>query len=876
MPRRLGFGARLRGLWWKPDPIDEVADELAHHVELLVQAGMSRGLSREAAIAEARERFGDAAPVQLECQALAEARDRRVSLRELLADLRDDLRWTLRSLRRSPAYAFASGTTLALVVAANALVFTVVYAVLLRPLPYPEPERLLGLNERTTEGIVQEISWPNLDDLQAGANGVASIGAWVENEVTLISDDTPRLTVAVTTPGFFPVLGTAAMLGRTLEPSDVFTVVLSHGAWQTWFGADPGVVGKTVTLNYQPFTVVGVMPPGFRFPDGRIAGWTPLGPVPEWMRNRSVHIFQGIARLEAGVAPEQGRMRLEQALAQAQSAHPGEDNPHRLEVLSLRARLSGDSKPVLMLLLGSVGAVLLLACANLAGLTATRALQRESELSLRAALGASRGRLVRQLVVESLVLGLAGGLAGLAIATAVLPALLGFLPRDLPSPTAVAIDRPVAFVTLAIAVLAGLGIGLVAALRASRSDPARKIQGGTAPTPGRERLLLQRSLVAAQVAISLVILAGAGLLFRSFRAVVEVDPGFRSEGLAIATVALPPSRYGERPAVIAWYAALPERLANLPGVVAASAVSTLPVSLGDGKGDLTIEGRPFALGEAPGLSYRRALPNYFRTVGIPLIQGREFDSRDTGGTMVVIINESLAKRFWPGGDALGKRIKIGVAEREPWLTIVGVVGDVHNEALETAPGFDTYEPHAQRPWSLMNVVVRTSGSPSAIAPLLRGVLRESDPGILVWSVGTMDERVRASLAPRRFTAGVLTAFGGAALLLASIGIYGVAAYMVSRRKREFAIRLALGARGGQVRRQVVQESLRVVVIGILVGLPAGLAVTSLIRGLLFNVKPADPVSHLLAAATLGALAVAATWLPARRATKADPVSSLRE
>ncbi|HKP29581.1 MAG TPA: ABC transporter permease [Gemmatimonadales bacterium] len=876
MPRRrLGFGARLKGFWWKPDAAHEVAEELTHHFELLVRDAMDRGLSREAAMAEARTRFGDPGLVRRECEDLAQARDRKVSMREMLADLRDDLRWTLRSLRRSPAYALASGSTLALVVAANALVFTVVYAVLLRPLPYPEPDRLLGLNEGSTEGFVQEISWPNLEDLRAGAKGVASIGAWLDWDVTLVTEDTPRISIAYTTPDFFPVLGRSAMLGRTLEPSDEKALVLSHGAWQTYFGADPAILGRVITLNSDVLTVVGVMPPSFRFPDARIAAWMPLGPVPDWMRNRAVHIFQGIARLEPGVARDQGEVRLVQALAQAQSGHPGEDGPHGLAVRSLRERLTGDARPVLMLLLGSVAAVLLLACANLAGLTATRALQRESELSLRAALGASRGRLVRQLVVESLVLGIAGGVVGLALAAVALPRLLGMLPSDLPSPTAVVLDRTVAIGTLGVALLAGLGIGLVAAFRASRSDPARKMQGSTASTAGRERLLLQRSLVAAQVAISLVILAGAGLLLRSFRAVVGVDPGFRTDGLAVATVALPSSRY-KTDAMVAWYAGLPERLGAVPGVLSASAVSSLPITLGDGKGDISIEGRTFAMGEAPGLSYRRALPNYFRTVGIPLIQGREFDARDNGDQMVVIINEALARKFWPGGDAIGKRIKIGPPEREPWLTIVGVVGDVHNEALERAVGFDTYEPHAQRPRGTMSVVVRTSGNPRAVAPLVRGVLQQNDAGLPVWGVGTMEERVRGSLAPRRFTAGVLTAFGASALLLASIGIYGVAAYLVGRRKREFAIRLALGASGTQVRRLVVGESLRVVLIGIVIGLPAGLALTSLIRGLLFNVKPGDPLSHLLAAGLLGALAIAATWLPARRATKADPVSSLRE
>jgi putative ABC transport system permease protein len=680
--------------------------------------------------------------------------------------------------------------------------------------------------------------------------------------------------VAFITPEFFPVLGTPAALGRTLDAPDEQSVVLSHAAWQRWFGGDPAILGQTVTLNTQRFVVIGVMPPAFRFPDASTAAWLAFPAPAAWMRNRAVHIFQGIARLEPGVPRERGVRQLELALAQVQAAHPGEDTGHTLLVRGLRERLTGSSRPVLFLLLASVAAVLLLACANLAGLTATRALQRESELSLRAALGASRGRLVRQLVVESVVLGLAGGAAGLLIAALALPRLLSLLPSDLPSPTPVVLDRTVALGTLGIALLAGLAIGLAAAQRASRPDPARKIQGNTAATAGRERLLLQRALVAAQVALSLVILSGAGLLLRSFREVVGVDPGFRTEGLALATLALP-ARY-DRAADIAWYAALPERLTRIPGVTAASAVSTLPISGGDGGGGLTIEGRPFADGEAPVASYRRVLPNYFRTIGIPLLKGREFDGRDTGGEMVVIISDAMARRFWPGGDPIGERIKVGPPENEPWVTIVGVVGDVHNETLELAPALDTYEPHAQRPRGLMSVVVRTTSSPSASAEAIRDVIREQDATIPIWDVGTMDQRLRGSLAPRRFTAGVLAAFGGAALLLAAIGIYGVSAYLVGRRKREFAIRLALGASGTRVRRQVVGESLRVVLAGIVIGLPAGLALTTLIRGLLFNVKPGDPFSHLFAAVLLGALAVAATWLPARRATQADPVAALRE
>jgi predicted permease len=537
MPRRLGFGARLRGLWWKPDPAREVNEEFAHHRELLIQEGVARGLGRDAAEAEARRQFGAEEQLRRECEQLAQARDRRLGIRELLADLRDDLHWTLRSLRRSPAYALAAGSTLALVVAANALVFTVVYAVLLRPLPYVAPDRLVALNERTLSNETWELSLPNLEELRAGSAGTATIGAWTTNEVTLSSEDTPRIQVAFITPEFFPVLGTPAALGRTLDAPDEQSVVLSHAAWQRWFGGDPAILSQAVTLNTQRFVVIGVMPPEFRFPDARTAAWLAFPAPAAWMRNRAVHIFQGIARLEPGVPRERGVQQLELALAQVQSAHPGEDTGHTLLVRGLRERLTGGSRPVLFLLLASVATVLLLACANLAGLTATRALQRESELSLRAALGASRGRLVRQLVVESVVLGLAGGAAGLLIAALALPRLLSLLPSDLPSPTAVVLDRTIALGTLGIALLAGLAIGLVAALR-----PRAPTRRATSMAPARRPLAASDScssvLWSRPGSLSLASSYRAPACSCAVSAKWSAWIGFRT-GLALATLALP-------------------------------------------------------------------------------------------------------------------------------------------------------------------------------------------------------------------------------------------------------------------------------------------------------------------------------------------------
>ena len=796
---------------------------------------------------------------------------------QIAREVSQDVRHTLRLWRRRPLHTAFAMAVLTIAIGANTGVFSVLNALLLRSLPFHQPERLAAMRMFLPGGLGSPKAF---HDWRRTSNYAADAFNYTSTEVNLEGvSQAARIRLTETSWNFFDVIGTQPWLGRGFtagedKPGTDAVAVIGYGLWRQLYGGEHRTIGTTIRVNGTPLTIVGIAPPGFDYPQGT-AVWSSTVFDYQKIPKTTVAFWFAVARLKDGLSWSQARQAFE-AEAYAESPERLSADPrNRPALVPLREELAGPVRQASFVLMAGAGLLLLLACANLAGLTATRALQRESELSLRAALGASRGRLVGQLVVESVVLGGAGGVAGLAIAAVALPQLLHLLPSDLPSPTAVVLDRTVALGTLGIALLAGLGIGLTAAFRASRSDPARKIQGSTAATVGRERLLLQRSLVAAQVAISLVILAGAGLLLRSFREVVGVDPGFRTDGLAIATVALPSSRY-ETPAVIAWYAGLPERLSAIPGVVSASAVSSLPITLGDGRGNLTIEGRPFKLGEAPGMSYRRALPNYFSTVGIPLIQGREFDSRDNGGEMVVIINQALAKRFWPDGDAIGKRIKVGPPEREPWLTIVGVVGDVHNEALEMAVGFDTYEPHAQRPRGTMSVVVRTSGSPEATAPLVRAALRQNDAGIPVWGVGTMAQRVTTSLAPRRFTAGVLTAFGAAALLLASIGIYGVAAYMVGRRRREFAIRLALGAKGSQVRRQVVNESLRVVLLGILIGLPAGLALTSLIRGLLFNVKPGDPVSHLLAAVVLGALAVAATWLPARRATNADPVSSLRE
>jgi putative ABC transport system permease protein len=454
---------------------------------------------------------------------------------------------------------------------------------------------------------------------------------------------------------------------------------------------------------------------------------------------------------------------------------------------------------------------------------------------------------------------------------------LRLLPAEVPRPAAITLDSTVAMITLALAALAGLGIGIIAAWRGAGKDPARQLRSTTAgATQSVERLRLQRVLVATQLALSLILLAGAGLLLRSFREVLQVDPGYRTERTLTAMVSLPSVRYSSQQ-IPEWYLSLPARLTQVPGVLEASAVSSLPLAGGEGRGDLTIEGQSFGPGLSPAATYRRVLPNYFRTMAIPLLRGREFTDRDRGaGEMVVIVGRSLAQRYWPDQDPIGYRIKVGPPEGEPWLTVVGVVGDVRHSDLESEPSLDTYEPHAQRPRATMGIVVHTATDPATLGPTLRGALRAEDPELPVWDIQTLPERVGTSVASRRFTTGVIAGFGAMALLLAAVGVYGVTAYGVGRRQREFAIRLALGARPERVRGQVLRESLRVAAIGVLVGLPAALLLSRLIASLLYDVSPTDPAVFGFTVLLLAFTTIAATWLPARRATAVDPAVTLRE
>jgi putative ABC transport system permease protein len=557
--------------------------------------------------------------------------------------------------------------------------------------------------------------------------------------------------------------------------------------------------------------------------------------------------------------------------------YPGEDPEHGVTMVPLHQQIVGDVRPALLTLLGAVAFVLLIACTNVANLLLTRAVSRHKETGIRVALGADRWRITRQLLVEGTVLALLSGVVGLALAVGGVRVILASLPAYVPRTEEIRVDAAVLGATLAVALGTGLLFGLVPALKASRPDLNHELKEGSAgATVGRMRHRTHYALAVGEVALAGALLVGATLMLDSFRRMRGVDPGFDPENLTTMTVTIPNDRYRTAGEVVDYYLGLPERLEALPGIATVSAVNWLPVSGGESRGSITIEARPFAPGEAPGASFRRILPNYFSAMGVPLLQGREFVERDRGeGEFVVIINEHFARAFWPDDSPIGSRIKVGPAEQEPWLTVVGVVADVHNVGLDISPQFATYEPHAQRPWRTMNLAIRTDGDPQPVTRVVRNELRARDPNILIYNNSTMQMRITESLADRRFLTSLIGLFSAVALALTAVGIYGIMGYTVTQRLREMGIRMALGAGTVHVHRLVLRQSAGLSLGGIGIGFVLALGLTRFMRSLLFGVSTTDPVIFIVSGTVLIAVALLAAYLPARRATRVDPVTVLR-
>jgi len=792
----------------------------------------------------------------------------------------DDVRFAVRLFVKRPAFASVAILTLALGIGATTAIFTVVDAVLLRPLPFPDADRLVQV--RIIAGG-DDYPLPDTDFIAwRDQNRTCDvIAVWQPESATLTGAGAPEQIDAVAvTAGFFDVLGARPLVGRVFNtgedaPGATQTAVLSHEFWTRRFQGKPDVIGRTVSFDGAPHIVVGVMPADFRFPPKRVDAWRVLTMNPP--KRRGPFYTRGVARLKPGVTIEEMRANLHAAADSVKRVYPGPDR-WTLEPIPLQQALVGDVKRVLYVLLGAVGFLLLIATTNVANLLLARAATREREIAVRGALGAGRGRIVRQLVTESVALALVAGVGGLALGSWGTRAMLAIAPEGIPRLDEVRMNVTVYLFALGVATLCGIAFGLAPAVRASRSPLVESLKDGARGASAGHRRT-QRILVVAEIALALVLSVGAGLMIRSFAQLQRVSPGFDPGHLLTFELAAPPSRYPEASNVRAFYDALLQRIEALPGVRAAGLTISLPPNLLEVTDSFMVEGQVLppnaAAPVAPILVTSDA---YFQALGVPLLRGRFFDERDEDkAPPVVIINDALAKKYFPGVDAVGRRFKVGGPERptNPWHTIVGVVGDVKYSGLDAPPEPTYYLAYRQNPWHGQYVVVRTESEPRALLNAIRNVVAALDQDIPVARPRTVDELMTASVAPPRFRTAIVTIFAAVGLLLAAIGIYGVMAYAVAERTRELGIRIALGADAATVWRLVLGEAGALAGAGVACGVIGALGATRLIRSLLFGVTPTDALTFTAISVLLVAVALAASYAPARRATKVDPMIALR-
>jgi putative ABC transport system permease protein len=799
-----------------------------------------------------------------------------------------DLRHATRRLMRSPGFTVLAVLTVGLGAGATTVMFSAVHGVLLKPLSYPDPDRLVMIRGATLAqpGRPGVISYPDYRDWRHESRSFETMAALRTADVTLAGPGGPeRIEGARVTASFFQVLRVAPALGHLFpeerdQSGGERVAVLGHGLWRR-LGADPTLVGRSITLSGQPHTVIGILPAGFRPPREveRAEVFAPLALDGEALEQRGNRSLVAIARLRSGVSLTQARAELVAVAGRLEKAYP-DNTGVRAMVESLHADTVGDLRRPLLVLLGAVAFVLLIACTNMANLLLPRALARRREMAIRAALGARRSRLVRQLLTESIVLGVAGGAAGLALARWGLGALVSLAPASMPRLQDIALDGRVLAFSLALSLATGVAFGLAPALSASRTDVQAALHA-SGRGPARARPTGARLLVVAEIALSLVLMAGAGLLLESFRRLLSVDPGFDPHDVLTLSLSLPGPRYPRPDQRARFYAELLDRVRAQPGVVSAAAITELPLG-GDGSiaTRFSVEGRPaLAPGQKPRAEYHAVTAGYFETMLIPLKKGRTFRAGDRReASPVAVVNETLAAQIFPGQDPLGQRLRIGVGtdESDPrTFEVVGVVGDIRHFGRHFAPP-EIYVPHPQQSWSWMSLVVRASGDPTRLADALRRQVAALDSEQAVYNLRLLPELLSDTLAARNF---IMTLLGGFALLglaLATVGVYGVLAESVERRRGEIGLRLAVGADPGDVLRMVLGEAARLAAAGVTLGLGAAFALTRVMRGLLFGVSATDPATFAAVAGVLAMVALLASYLPARRAARLDPAAVLRE
>jgi putative ABC transport system permease protein len=802
-----------------------------------------------------------------------------------------NLRFAIRSLRKSPALTGAVVLTLALCIGATTAIFSVVYAVLFRPLPFGDPDGILLFRE-VWRGMPSDVSVGNWADTRRQDRLFQYLVPMQGASLNLAGSDQPEnVPAARVGADFFRLLGVRPALGRDFaaeedQPGHDAVVVLSDQLWHRRFGADRSIVGRQVRLEGRPYTVIGVMPKSLDYTLYDEELWVPIAFTPERLAMHDEHYLAVLGRLKPAVTQQQLAAELDLISRDLRQRFPEEDNQRHLAATSLQDELVREYRPRLYVLLGAVGFVLLIACANIANLLLARAAARSHETAIRAAVGAGRAHIMRQALTESLVLAVAGGVLGVFAAYWGVSALIAIGPADVPRLAQARVDGAVLGFAVLVTVVSGSVFGIAPALRMAGSLPYQALkEGGRAMGSAGRRDRLRNTLVVAEIALALVLLTGAGLLIRTGIALDTVDPGFDPRNVLAARVSLPLAAYQEPEQVQRAFLALAERLEHAQGTLAAGLVSAAPLE-GGGSNGLIPEGRPLEIASAINSMLRLVTPDYFRAMRIRLRRGRTFTAEDRAGTpLVMMINEALAREAWPGEDAIGKRV--ACCEEGPdgspnWKTVVGVVADTRSMGLARDPAPEFYLPVAQAPraaWNwldrTMTVAVRTSGEPIAAAGAVRDAVRAVDPTVPVYNIGTMDQRITSSLSQTRFSTMLLSVFGGIALLLAAIGVYGVVSYGVTQRAQEIGIRIALGAQARDVLTMVMRHAAVLAGLGLVLGLAGALALTRLLTDLLFRVSPTDPPTFAVGIMVLTFVAVLASALPAWRAARVDPLVALR-
>lgn len=855
----------------------ELTEELNSFVELLTERKMKDGLSQEEACRAALLEVGGVEQVKEEVRAGRAG----FALETLLLDVR----YGMRSLLKKPGFTLTAVIALGLGIGANTAIFSVINGVLLRSLAYASPEKIVMLWERNVAGTrLQNLVSPgNFLDWQKQSTSFEQMAAVADTRVNLTGNasEPEEIKAQFVSQQFFPALGVQPMMGRFFlpeedRPGNDLVIILSHQVWQSRFGGDPAIIGKRAIVSARQRTIIGVMPPGFHFLDNEVKAWMPLALDPGInYRETTGRYLRVVARLKTGVAAQQAQAELTGIAKQLEQALPKFQTGWTVNLVPMHEQVVGEIRPILIVLLAAVAFVLLIACANVANLLLARAAARQKELALRAALGAGRLRLVRQMLTESVLLALMGGLLGVFLAYGGIQLLIAFGPDNIPRLNEITIDPSVLGFTFAVSLLTGVVFGLIPAMQASRPDLNDALKEGSRGSTGSRSATFRNVFVVAEVSLALVLLIGAGLMIRSFMQLQSVETGFRAENVLTMRVQLPRKKYGEPHQIVDFFRQAQQRIAQLPGVQAVGAISYLPLTGLASRDGFKIIGQPApAPGQEPGTEVRVITPTYFQAMGIPLLKGRLLDERDVKESRVLLINETMAKKYFPNQEPVGKQIEVSWDGSGP-DEIVGVVGDIREAGLEKEAEPAIYWSHPREPYSGMALVVRAPGDAARLATAVQKEIRALDPDQPIADVRTMKEVISRSIARPRFNTLLLGIFAAVALLLASVGLYGVMNYSATQRTHEVGIRMALGATRADIMRLVVGNGMLLTMIGIAIGMAASFGLTRVMQSFLFGVGATDALTFIAVSALLIAVALVANYIPARKATRVNPVIALR-